>query len=146
MELLRKYAYVWIEIATNSFEKMKLALANIPILALPDFAKPFEVYTDASGGGMGAVLSQGNRPIAYYSKKFSWRQYLVGIDTSLYTKIDHQPLKSPLSKNIQTPEQQHWVASKTLMGYDFDILYKPGKDNVSFDVLSRYELDEMLSL
>ncbi|KAL9683893.1 hypothetical protein QQ045_021320 [Rhodiola kirilowii] len=48
---------------------------------------------------------------------------------------DHQPLKSLLTQTIQTPDQQKWVAK--LLGYDFEVIYTPGKDNGPADALSR---------
>lgn len=46
-------------------------MCSLPVLVLPDFQKPFVVETDASDTRIGAVLSQGNRPVAYISKRFS---------------------------------------------------------------------------
>jgi len=91
---------------------------------LPDFTLPFTVETDASGTGMGAVLSQQGHPIAYFSKNFppkllgastyvrelfaimtavkKWRQYLLGQRFNILT--DHCSLKELLTQVIQTPE------------------------------------------
>nr|GEV57119.1 Ty3/gypsy retrotransposon protein [Tanacetum cinerariifolium] len=95
-------------------------------LALPNFTKPFDVTTDASGKAIGAVLSQENKPIAFFSKKLcsnmqdqstytkefyavteavkKWRQYLLGHRFRIYT--DHHSLKHILTQTIQTPDQQ----------------------------------------
>ncbi|CAM8963050.1 unnamed protein product [Rhodiola kirilowii] len=70
-DLLRKDAFVWTTKATDAFEQLKHLLTNTPTLGLPDFALPFLVNTDASGKGMGAVLAQQGRPIAYYSGQFT---------------------------------------------------------------------------
>lgn len=61
----------WSSQAQLAFETLKQALSTAPVLTLPDFTLPFTIETDASGVGMGAVLSQNNHPIAYFSKPFS---------------------------------------------------------------------------
>ena len=68
-ELLRKGAiFVWTELQEQAFSALKQALTSAPVLALPDFSKPFSVETDASGTGIGAVLMQGGHPLAYLSR------------------------------------------------------------------------------
>ncbi|CAM8956675.1 unnamed protein product [Rhodiola kirilowii] len=153
--LLRKDSFVWTEAASAAFAHLKTALTTTPVLALPDFTEPFIVHTDAVGLGVGAVLSQKGRPIAYFSKILpprlrdssvynrelcavvqailKWRQYLLGSRFTIIT--DHQPLKSLLTQTVQTPDQQRWVAK--LLGFDFDVHYTPGKENVPADALSR---------
>jgi hypothetical protein len=88
-------------------------LTTAPVLAQPDNTKPFEVYFDASGTGLGCVLMQDNRVIAYASRALRpheqnypthdlelaavvhalkiWRQYLMGAHCNIYT--DHKSLK-----------------------------------------------------
>lgn len=61
----------WTPQTENAFQTLKLALSTAPVLALPNFQEPFTVETDASGNGMGAVLSQHGHPIAYFSKPFT---------------------------------------------------------------------------
>lgn len=134
---------------------LKAALTSTPLLALPDFLQHFTVQTDASGTGIGAILSQSNRPIAFFSKILpprlqctsaynrelcavvsailKWRQYLLG--HHFIIKTDHLPLKSLLTQTIQTPDQQKWISK--LMGFDFEVVYQPGKDNGPADALSR---------
>ncbi|CAM8925726.1 unnamed protein product [Rhodiola kirilowii] len=57
-DLLRKDAYAWTHPADGAFEQLKVALSTTPVLALPNFNRPFVVQSDASGVGMGAVLLQ----------------------------------------------------------------------------------------
>ena len=69
-ELVKKdVTFHWGEKQENAFQKIKFLLTNAPILALPDFTKPFELECDASGVGIGAMLIQGGHPIAYFSEK-----------------------------------------------------------------------------
>ena len=64
----------WGEKQQRSFDKLKVALATAPILAILDLQKPFVVETDASGTAVGAVLLQDGRPVAYESKKLNEAQ------------------------------------------------------------------------
>ena len=61
-QLLRKDAFVWNDHATQAFTTLKRALTSTPVLALPNFSKPFVMQTDNSGTGVGVVLSQKGHP------------------------------------------------------------------------------------
>jgi hypothetical protein len=52
------------------FENVKAAIAKEVVLAYPDFSKPYNIYTDTSITQLGAVITQDNRPIAFFSRKF----------------------------------------------------------------------------
>jgi hypothetical protein len=71
--LLRHEAFAWDDEATAAFEALKGALTTGPVLQMPDFDKPFIVDCDASGAGFGAVLHQGDGPLAYFSWPFAAR-------------------------------------------------------------------------
>lgn len=72
-DLLKKDSFIWHESATEAFERLKSAMINLPMLAVPDFSKQFVVETDASSKGQGAVLMQEGKPLAFWSKGLSPR-------------------------------------------------------------------------
>ena len=63
--------FKWREPQENAFNTLKNRLCNAPLLQLPDFTKTFEIEVDASGHGIGGVLLQDRKPIAYFSEKLS---------------------------------------------------------------------------
>ncbi len=64
----------WESIHQQAFDNVKATIANKVVLAYLDFTKPFEIYTDASMMQLGAVMTQGNRPIMFFSRKLSGAQ------------------------------------------------------------------------
>ncbi|KAL5759632.1 hypothetical protein ACOSQ2_018470 [Xanthoceras sorbifolium] len=153
--LLRKGGFIWNEEAEMAFQNLKVAMTTTSVLALPDFQQPFVLETDACDIGIGAVLMQQDRPIAYISKSLpdrkkglstyekellaivyavqKWRAYLHGNRFTI--KTDHHSLKYFLEQKITTLMQQKWLTK--LLGYDYVISYKKGKENVVADGLSR---------
>jgi hypothetical protein len=91
-------------------------------------------------------LSEGNLGKSIYEKEMLailhavdlWCPYLLGKHFQI--KTDHQSLNYFLEQCISSPEQQKWVTK--LFGYDYEIIYKKGKDNVVVDALSRKYEDE----
>ncbi|KAJ0575909.1 putative nucleotidyltransferase, Ribonuclease H [Helianthus annuus] len=163
-DLLKQKEFQWTDQAAIAFKTLKSHMQNLVTLALPDFSQPFDLTTDASGYAIGAVLSQNNRPIAFFSKKLcptmqahstytkelyaitesvrKWRQYLLGRRFRIYT--DHHSLKHILTQTIHTPEQQKWITK--LLGYDFELHCKPGKENTVADALSRVQMPALMAL
>jgi len=72
-ELLKKDNFGWNPQAEEAFRSLKRAMTQVPVLALPDFSKPFVIETDACDIGVGAVLTQGGRPLAYISQALAVR-------------------------------------------------------------------------
>jgi hypothetical protein len=74
MNKTKKQPWRWDLIYQQAFDNVKAAIAKETVLAYPDFSKPFEIYTDASSTQLGAVITQDNRPIAFFSRKLSEMQ------------------------------------------------------------------------
>jgi hypothetical protein len=71
MNKTKKKSWQWDPIHQQAFDNVKAAIAKETVLAYPDFLKPFEIYTDASSMQLGAMITQDNRPIAFFSRKLS---------------------------------------------------------------------------
>ena len=154
-QLLRKDCFIWGEEAQLAFDKLKEMLTTLPVLVVPNFDKPFTIETDAPRRGLGTVLMQEGRPIAYLSQKLSarsqsksfyerelmaivmavhkWRHYLLGRKFLVLT--DQKSLKFLVDQRIIGEEQQKLIGK--LMGFDFEIRYKVGRENNVVDALSR---------
>ncbi len=70
----KKKPWQWESIHQQAFNNVKATIAKEVVLPYPDFTKPFEIYTDASTMQLGSVITQGNRPIAFFSRKLSITQ------------------------------------------------------------------------
>ncbi|GJU54884.1 putative reverse transcriptase domain-containing protein [Tanacetum coccineum] len=114
----------WGEKEENAFQLIKQKLCSAPILALPEGSKDFVVYCDASHKGLGAVLMQREKVIAYASRQLK-------VHEKNYTTHDLE-LGSELNMR-----QRHWL--ELLSDYDCDIHYHPRKANVVADALSHKE-------
>ncbi|GKA30782.1 putative reverse transcriptase domain-containing protein [Tanacetum coccineum] len=147
----------WGEEQELAFQTLKDKLCNAPVLALPDGPEDFMVYCDASGIGLGYVLMQRGKVIAYASRQLKihetnytthdlelgsvvfslkiWRHYLYGTKSIIYT--DHKSLQHIFSKKELNMRQRRWI--ELFSDYDCKIRYHPGKANVVADALSRKE-------
>ena len=79
----RKATWHWDKVHQEAFDLVKTTIAKDVVLAYPDFSKVFEIYTDASSKQLGLVITQGNRPIAFFSRKLSIMQQKYSV-----TKIE----------------------------------------------------------
>ncbi|GKE30585.1 putative reverse transcriptase domain-containing protein, partial [Tanacetum coccineum] len=133
-----------------------------PVLALPEGREDFIAYCDASKKGLGTVLMQREKVIAYASRQLKihkknymthdlelgavvfalkiWRHYLYGTKCTVFT--DHKSLQHILNQKELNMWQRRWL--EFLSDYDCEIRYYPGKANVVTDALSRKERDQPL--
>ncbi|XP_052723766.1 uncharacterized protein LOC128193721 [Vigna angularis] len=85
-QLTRKdHPFAWTDRCEASFQELKRKLTSAPVLVIPDTAKPFEVYCDASHQGLGCILMQENRVVAYASRQLKrrWLEFLKDYDFEL---------------------------------------------------------------
>ena len=124
------------------------------MLTIPQGAEGFEIYCDTSKQGLGVVLMQHGKTVAYASRQLKdyetrypthgieliavvfalkiWRHYLYGLHYKIY--IDHKMLKYIFKQKNLKVRQVRWL--ELLSDYDIDIQYHPGKANKVADVLS----------
>lgn len=156
----KKQIKEWTPECDAAFNTLKEALITEPILIYPDFNKDFTITCDASIDGLGAVLEQEKKVIAYASRTlletekkwsatelelnavvFSWqtfKPYVLGRHVKIYS--DHMPLKGVL-KMKDTASRIVRLQQK-LLEFDYEIIYKKGKENGCADFLSRNPLQE----
>ncbi|GJT78201.1 putative reverse transcriptase domain-containing protein [Tanacetum coccineum] len=158
----KKVTFEWGDKQEAAFQTLKTKLCSAPILALPQGAENFIVYCDASHKGLGAVLMQNEKVIAYASRQLKiheknytthdlelgavvfalkiWRHYLYGTKCTVFT--DHKSLQHILDQKELNMRQRRWL--ELLSDYDCEIRYHPGKANVVADALSRKERSKPL--
>ncbi|GJV84163.1 putative reverse transcriptase domain-containing protein [Tanacetum coccineum] len=152
LKTIRKY--IWGKDQETAFQLLKQKLCEAPILALPKGNDDFVIYCDASLQGLGAVLMQREKVIAYASRQLKpheenytthdlelgavvfalkiWRHYLYGTKCTVFT--DHKSLQHILDQKELNMRQSRWL--ELLVDYDCEIRYHPGKENVMADALS----------
>ncbi|GJV55712.1 putative reverse transcriptase domain-containing protein [Tanacetum coccineum] len=153
----KKVTFEWGDKQEAAFHTLKTKLYSTPILALPQGAENFIVYCDESHQGLGAVLMQNEKVIAYASRQLKiheknytthdlelgavvfalkiWRHYLYGTRCTVFT--DHKSLQHILDQKELNMRQRRWL--ELLSDYDCEIRYHLGKANVVADALSRKE-------
>jgi hypothetical protein len=155
-KLLKKgVKFDWSQKCEDAFHALKQHLTTALVLAQPDNTKSVDVYCAASGIGLGCVLMQDNRVIAYASRAVRpheqnypthdlelaaivhaqkiWRHYLMGAHCNIYT--DHKRLKYIFTQADLNMRQKRWL--ELIKDYDLEVHYDLGKANVMADALSR---------
>ncbi|KAI9187093.1 hypothetical protein LWI28_024339 [Acer negundo] len=154
-ECMKGVKFQWTTETEEGFQQIKEKLITAPILVLPDFSQPFELHSDASKVGIGAVLSQGRKPVAYFSEKLSgsrvpystydiefyavvqavkhWWHYLFHREFILYT--NHDSLRHLHSQEKISSRHASWSAY--LQQFTFVLKHKAGVTNRVADALSQ---------
>jgi len=147
--------FVWMPECEEAFHKLRTLLTLAPVLAQPDIEKPFDVFCDASGIGLGCVLMQEGRVIAYASCQLQkhevnypthdlelvavvhalkiWRHYLLGNLCNIYT--DHKSLKYNFTQPELNMRQRRWL--ELIKDYNLQVHYHSSKANILADALNR---------
>jgi hypothetical protein len=146
--------FAWSDSQDVAFNTLKDKLTHAPLLQLPDFTKVFELECDASGIGLGAVLLQEGRPVAYFSEKLSdaslkystydkelyalvctlqtWQHYLWHREFIIHS--DHEALKHICTQKNLNHRHAKWV--EFIKSFPYIIKHKNEKDNVIVHALS----------
>ena len=155
-ELMKKgVSFHWGPAQDQAFDTLKARLTSAPLLQLPDFGKTFELECDASGVGIGGLLMQGGKHVAYFSEKLNgptlnysmydkefyalvrsletWQHYLWPKEFIIHS--DHESLKYLRMQNKLNRRHAKWV--EFIESFPYIIKHKKGKDNVIADALSR---------
>src|SRR3954471_13952817 len=155
-ELTKKNVpFVWGKVQQHAFDELKRKLTEAPLLVLSNFEKTFEIECDARGLGIGAVLMQEGRPVAYHSEKLDgaclnysiydkeffalvralevWQHYLCPKEFVIHS--DHESLKFVKTQVCLNKRHANWV--EFIESFPYVVKYKKGKENVVADVLSR---------
>jgi hypothetical protein len=154
-DCMKQGEFTWSTAATRAFGEVKKKMTEAPVMRLPDFTKLFEVECDASGLGIGGVLSQERHPIAYFSEKLNdaklrystydkefyavvqalrhWSHYLLPKEFVIYS--DHDALRHLNSQKKLNFRHASWV--EYLQRYNFALKHKAGIENKAADALSR---------
>ena len=163
--LIRKEVkFDWDDRCEEAFQELKMRLTSAPILIVPDRGQGYTVYCDASSAGLGCVLMQSERVVAYGSRQLKnheqnypthdmelavvvfalkiWRHYLYGEEFEVYS--DHKSLKNIFMQRDLNMRQRRWM--EILEDYDYTLHYHPGKVNVVDDALIRKSRGALASI
>ena len=162
--LQKNVKYEWGEKCQRSFDKLKAFLIEALVLTQPTCGKEYVIFSDASLNGLGCVLMQEGKVVAYASRQWKphkmnylmhdlelaaivfalkiWRHYFYGEICFIYT--DHKSLKYFPSQREFNLRQRRWM--ELIKDYDCMIDYHPGKANVVEDAFSRKLMQTLQAL
>ncbi|WVZ53382.1 hypothetical protein U9M48_004333 [Paspalum notatum var. saurae] len=160
--LEKNIKFKWTPACQGAFGELKKRLITAPVLTFPHMHKPFSVYCDASRLGLGCVLMQQDKLIAYASRQLRdheknypthdlelaavvhalkvWMHYLFGQKCDI--DIDHKNLKYIFTQTELNMRQRRWL--ELIKDYDLGIHYHLGEANVVADALSRKKPDQFV--
>ena len=169
-EAIHEEPFKWTDDANKAFEALKNALCSYPVLNLPKVNEPFQIWTDASGHAIGAVLTQISEedgkmhPVAYASRKFNktelkfstpckellaiiyalttWNMYICGMPCTVYSDCRCWTFMK-MKEGISSRVSR---LALLVLEYDLDIKYVPGSKNLAADGLSRQHDTENVKL
>ena len=169
MDLDRSYyqkgvKFEWSNDCERSFQELKNRLVTTPFFTIHSGLEGFVVYSDASHQGLGCVLMQHGKVVAYASRQLKpyernypthdlelaavvfalkiWRHFLFGETCEIFT--DHKSLKYLFSQKELNMRQRRWI--ELLKDYDCIIQYHPGKANAVADALSRKSVGSLVAI
>jgi hypothetical protein len=162
--LVKGKTFEWMPRCEANFQELKKRLTMTPVLTMPDIGKPFSIYCDASGHGLGCVLMQDSHIVVYSSRQLRkheekylahdlelaamvralkiWRHYIIHKRCEVY--LDHKSLKYIFTEPDLNLRQRRWL--ELIKDYDLGIYYHPCKANVVADALSRRSHLNMLAM
>ncbi|GKE55942.1 RNA-directed DNA polymerase [Tanacetum coccineum] len=155
-ECIKGGRFKWTSEAAKAFDILKAKATEAPVFALPNFNEVFQVECDASRVGIGGVLSQNQRPIAFFSEKMNdarrkystydkefyaivrsldtWRHYLLSNEFVLFS--DHEALKFINGQHKLKSRHAKWV--EFIQAFSFIVRHKAGSNNQVTDAFSRH--------
>ncbi|KAA3484283.1 DNA/RNA polymerases superfamily protein [Gossypium australe] len=153
--LQKDVKFEWTNKCQQSFDRLKALLTEAPVLVQPELGREFIIYSDAYLNGLGCVLMQEGKVVAYASRQLKphernypmhdhelaaimfalkiWRHHMFGEKFHIFT--DHKSLKYLMSQKDLNLSQHWWL--ELVKDYDLVIDYHLGKANVVADALSR---------
>ncbi|RVW69179.1 Retrovirus-related Pol polyprotein from transposon 17.6 [Vitis vinifera] len=158
------FEFEWNEECEDAFQELKRKLTIALVLTALISGELFTIYYDASTVGLGCVLMQQSKVVAYASRQLkqhkrnypahdlelaamvfvlkTWRHYLYGEKFEVYS--DHKSLKYIFTQKDLNSRQRRWM--ETLEDYDFALHYHHGKANVVANALNRKSYGQLSSL